>query len=456
MTNLILCGGSGTRLWPISRTLMPKQFVKLFDSMSLFQLTLKRNLKLCDKQMIISNKEQYYLAYHQSQELGLDDLNYLLEPVGKNTAPAIALSCFGLDYDEIVLVTPSDHLIKDQKAYESSLKQAEDFAKDGYLVTFGIKPTFPETGFGYIEADGFDVLSFKEKPDEKTAKEYLEKGNYYWNSGMFCFKAGVFLDELQKHSPKLYHDSKTAYEKAQKDQGIIEVLLEDMQKIQEDSIDYAVMENSSKVKVVPSDIGWSDLGSFDALYEEFEKDQHGNNKNKNHISIDSKNNLILADDKKIVATVDIEDLIVVDTADALLISKKGSSQKVKKVVDTVKKTTQLHTTHLTVHRPWGSYTVLEDTEGFKVKRIEVRPDKRLSLQRHKHRNEHWVVVEGSATVTKDDDTFILEQNQSTYIKAGQLHRLYNHTDKTIILVETQVGSYTGEDDIERVEDDFKR
>ena len=291
MTNIILCGGSGTRLWPISRTLMPKQFVKLFDDKSLFQLTVDRNSKVCDSQFIVSNIEQYFLALDQLTELNKTNNKYLLEPIGRNTAPAIALACMALDKDEIVLVTPSDHLIKDEIEYKKVLDKAKELANEDNLVTFGITPDFAETGFGYIEANGLDVKAFHEKPNLQTATKYLEDGNYYWNSGMFCFKAGVFLDELKKYSPKVYETSLKALENSS-DGEMIRIKHDDMLNIPEDSIDYAVMEKSKKVKVVPSDIAWSDVGSFDALFEELPKDENGNTKNDKHISIDSKNNLI--------------------------------------------------------------------------------------------------------------------------------------------------------------------
>ena len=326
MTNIILCGGNGTRLWPISRTLMPKQFIKIFDDKSLFQLTVKRNSKHCDSQFIVSNTEQYFLALDQLEELNIKKNKYLLEPIARNTAPAIALACFNLPYEEIVLVTPSDHLIKDEITYSKVLSQAKDLALDNNLVTFGITPEFPETGFGYIEANGLDVKAFHEKPDKEKAKKYLEAGNYYWNSGMFCFKAGIFLDELKKYSLDIYQSSKIAYNNANNAE-IIRITHDDMHNIPEDSIDYAVIEKSEKIKVIASDIKWSDLGSFDALYTELPKDTNGNTINNNHISIDSKNNLIYGNERKI-ATVDIEDLIIIDTGDALLISKKGSSQKI--------------------------------------------------------------------------------------------------------------------------------
>ena len=454
MTNIILCGGSGTRLWPISRTLMPKQFVKLFNDKSLFQLTVERNSKVCDSQFVVSNAEQYFLALGQLEELHKAHNRYLLEPVGKNTAPAIALACMALDYDEVVLVTPSDHLIKDEVAYKKALTQAQELAEQNNLVTFGITPKFAEIGFGYIEAEGFNVKAFHEKPDKETAQKYVDAGNYYWNSGMFCFKAGAFLEELKKYSPKIYDSSLLALQNS-KDENLIRIKHEDMINIPEDSIDYAVMEKSDRVKVVPSDIDWSDVGSFDALYEELPKDENNNTVNYKHIAIDSKNNLVHSEDKYI-ATIDVEDLIIVDTGDALLVSKKGSSQKVKQVVAQLKKTTQLHNIHLTGYRPWGSYTVLEDTLGYKIKRIEVKPGKRLSLQKHFHRNEHWIVVSGTATVTVGNETKLVRPNESTYIKMGEVHRLANEGKIPVILIEAQVGEYTGEDDIIRLDDDFKR
>jgi len=454
MTNIILCGGSGTRLWPISRTLLPKQFVKLFDSKSLFQLTAERNTSLCSNQFIVSNTEQYFLALNQLAELNKTSSHYLLEPVGRNTAPAIALACIALDPEEIVLVTPSDHLIKNAEAYAQAVKRAEELASQDFLVTFGIAPTFAETGFGYIESDGEEVVSFKEKPDALTAQSYIDAGNYYWNSGMFCFKAGVFLEELQKHSPLIFETCKAAFTNATTD-GFIQICHEDMLAIPEDSIDYAVMEKSDRVKVVRSDIDWSDLGSFDALYEEMEKSPEGNTINPNHVSIDCSNNLIYGKERKI-ATVDIHNLIIIDTGDALLISKKGSSQKIKQIVNEVRKTTQLHNIHLTAHRPWGTYTILEDTLGYKIKRIVVQPGKRLSLQKHFHRSEHWVVVSGTATVTIGDSTQIVRPNESTYIKMGEVHRLSNEGKIPTVLIEVQVGEYTGEDDIVRITDDYNR
>ncbi|NLC28052.1 MAG: mannose-1-phosphate guanylyltransferase/mannose-6-phosphate isomerase [Campylobacteraceae bacterium] len=473
MTNIILCGGSGTRLWPISRTLMPKQFVKLFSNKSLFQLTVERNSKLCDKNLIVSNAEQYFLAQDQLEELTSHisrlTTHYLLEPVGRNTAPAIALACMALDKDEIVLVTPSDHLIKDEIAYEKVIQKAKKLAQEDSLVTFGITPTFPETGFGYIEAKPqnaecliFNVELFHEKPDFETASKYLEENSkfkiqnsklFLWNSGMFMFKAGVFLDELKKYGPKIYKSSKVAFDNKKIQNSTLRIQHSHMEAIPEDSIDYAVMERSTKVKVIPSDIGWSDVGSFDSLIEECE------GLSAMCYEENSENNFYYSDNiDKIIATIGLKDFVVVDTADALLIAKKGETQKIKNIVNKIKHSTEhlALSTHTTGYRPWGSYTILEDSNGYKIKKIEVKPGKRLSLQKHFHRNEHWVVVSGCATVTIEDETFVLNPNESTYIKAGQLHRLQNEGKLPLVIIEAQVGEYTGEDDIVRIEDDFNR
>lgn len=483
MINILLSGGSGTRLWPLSRTKLPKQFVRLFDNQSLFQKTLERNTPLCHTILVVTNTEQYFLAIDQIQELEkTQHTKFLLEPVGRNTAPAIALSCLTLDPDDIVFVTTSDHLVKDQKAYEIAVNQAKTLAEEGYLVTFGIQPTYPETGFGYIESNGNDVISFKEKPDSKTAQNYINQGNYYWNSGMFCFKAGVFLNELQKHSPDIYQACLDALSVTQSEQSVIlsesegspnqilhsaqndalRIPLEAMQQIPENSIDYAVMEKSAKVKVIPCDMGWSDLGSFDALYDETKTIEQSNavvlsgQNAQQPISIDSQNNLVIARDRQI-ALIDIEDLLIVDTSDAILISKKDSSQKVKNVVAQIKKTKpELAEIHRLAHRPWGTYEVLVDTEGYKVKRIVVKPNGRLSLQKHYHRNEHWIVVTGTATVTVEKETKLVRPNESTYIKMGQVHRLENDGKIDLVMIEVQVGEYTGEDDIVRIEDLYKR
>jgi mannose-1-phosphate guanylyltransferase len=472
---------------------MPKQFVKLFEGESLFQKTVERNQKACNAQFIVSNTEQYFLAVDQIEEHNNDrsksnikHSKFLLEPVGRNTAPAIALACFALDPEEIVLVTPSDHLIKDEKAYFEAVEKAKSLASEDYLVTFGITPKYPETGFGYIQAEPendecsiLNVECFKEKPNIELAEQYIEENSklsiqnlplkWYWNSGMFCFKAGVFLEELQKYSPEIYEASKTAFKnKTPITNNQVRITHEFMSAIPEDSIDYAVMEKSSKVKVIPSDIDWSDLGSFDALYDELPHDANGNAAEDIQncpvrkypwgaklIIQNSENNLIISD--KQVAAIDIEDLIIIDTADALLVSKKGSSQKVKEVVKILKEqNSELPNIHVTAHRPWGSYTILDESDGYKVKRIVVKPGKRLSLQKHYHRSEHWIVVSGTAIVTKGSEEYPVKANESTYIPMGEVHRLENVGKIPLVMIEAQVGEYVGEDDIVRLEDDFKR
>lgn len=455
MQVVILCGGSGTRLWPVSRTLYPKQFVKLFDNESLFQKTVKRNAFATSFAVVI-NQEQYFMGLDQMDELGLGSKGkFILEPVGRNTAPAIAIAAMAADPEEILLVVPSDHLIEKQADYEVALKKAEAFAQEGKLVTFGIKPNHAETGYGYIEANEFDVKSFKEKPDQTTAQKYVDAGNYFWNSGMFCFKAKTFLAELKQHAPDIFESSLKTFDHARKDQ-VLRLQMEDMKSIRSESIDYAVMEKSSNVKVIPADIGWSDLGSFDSLYEALPKDKDGNTKSENVIHLGSKNNLVI-NQNRLISTIDVEDLMIVDTADAIVIAKKGSTQKVKELVAEVKKKNQdMTNVHMTAHRPWGTYTILEENEGYKVKQITVRPGAKLSLQYHHHRSEHWIVVSGIATVTIDDRTIDLKQNESTYIPKEAKHRLANNTNENLVIIEAQVGSYLGEDDIVRLQDDYKR
>lgn len=474
MVNLILCGGSGTRLWPLSRKMFPKQFVRLIDGKSLFQGTVGRNAVLADSFCIVTNRDHYFIAEHQMEEVVPDkNTAYILEPMGRNTAPAIALACFHYDPEELLFVTPSDHLIDDGKSYADRVAKAVEVARRGFIVTFGIKPEYPETGYGYIETDSgdekkdaevFKVTTFREKPDRATAEHYVKAGNYYWNSGMFLFKAGVYLDELKKYSPEIYETSLAAYQQSGKvkDSAIIDKILpsdEQMAKIPADSIDYAVMEKSDLVYVVPSRIGWNDLGSFDSLVGIIPHDADGNTRDDNVLSIESKNNLVFSDTRK-VALVGIDNIVVVDTDDALLIAKKGESQKVKDVVAVLQKGSDrdkdLALFHSTVHRPWGSYSVLEERPGYKIKKIEVKTGKRLSLQKHLHRSEHWVVVSGTAIVQIGKEEKIVRKNESTYIPIGEMHRLSNCGKINLVIIETQVGEYLGEDDIIRVEDDFKR
>lgn len=470
MTNIILCGGSGTRLWPLSRDLYPKQFVDMIDGESLFEKTFQRNSAFCDDFLVVTNQRLHFMAFDQVANMPVQgSVSYLLEPVGRNTAPAIAIAAFDLAPDEMILVTPSDHLIGDLDEYEARIRLAESLAREDRLVTFGIKPGYPETGYGYIEASSnelgegaFSIASFKEKPDKDTAEAYLAKGNFLWNSGMFVFKAGTFLDELKKHSPEIYEASKKAYDaiNEREVEGARTLFIgeDEMNAIPADSIDYAVMEKTDLGAVVSSSFKWNDLGSFDSLYEIMSKDESGNTFASDHINIDSKNNLVIGSGRK-VATIDIEDSIIIDTEDALMIARQGSSQKVKEVVNRLKsdqKSKELTQVHVTAFRPWGSYTVLEDSENFKIKRIVVKPGHRLSLQKHMHRSEHWVVVSGTATVQVGDKVSLVRKNESTYIPIGEIHRLHNEGHIPLAIIETQVGEYLGEDDIIRLEDDYKR
>ncbi|AJC48832.1 mannose-1-phosphate guanylyltransferase/mannose-6-phosphate isomerase [Allofrancisella guangzhouensis] len=451
MINIVLCGGSGTRLWPLSRTLFPKQFVRLFNGKSLFQETLLRNSATCEKTLIVSNVEQYFLALDQIREINLEVYKYILEPIARNTAPAIALACLALNADDIVLITPSDHLIKNQNAYQKALLEAKELASQGNIVTFGIKPIKPETGYGYIHANGTDVLSFKEKPDFDTAKKYIEEKNYFWNAGIFCCKAGVYLEELKKYAEEIYYKSEKAFNGSLGHEVRIDGKA--MLDIPSDSIDYAVIENSSKVKMVQCEnIDWSDLGSFDSLDEQIHKDVNGNSivkadEVKEPVFLNSTNNLLVTESRQ-VSMIDINNLLVIDTADALLIARKGSSQGVKKILEKVSTyNPELAEKHTLVFRPWGNYRVLINSVSYKVKKIVLNPKSKLSLQKHQQRNEHWVVLSGIATVTLEDEIFKLRKNESTYITAGQKHRLENQQNVPLIIIEIQVGGYVSEDDI---------
>jgi len=441
----------------VSRKMLPKQFVRIFDGQSLFQKTLQRNRGVCDETVVLGNDEQYFLAKDQIDEASLnsDQFRFILEPFGRNTAPAIALGCMLVGEDAVVLVTPSDHLVKNEANYKTLMRKAEELAQAGSLVIFGIAPSSPETGFGYIHVDGESVLGFKEKPDLETAESYVASKSYLWNSGMFCFKASVYLAELKKHAPEIFEASVAAFEEA-RTKNPVRIRDDLMGKIPDDSIDYAVLEKSDKLKVLAADIGWSDLGSFESLKKELPADAFGNTIAENYIQIDSKNNLVLSSGRTI-ATIDVEGLSIVDTPDALLVARSGSGQKVKNIVQMLKDSgSDLHDTHLTSHRPWGTYTVLDETEKYKIKRIVVKPGKRLSLQKHFHRSEHWVVVAGTAIIKVGESEEVVKINQSAYIPIGQPHRLQNPGKVDLVLIEVQVGEYLGEDDIVRLQDDFNR
>lgn len=463
MINIVLCGGQGTRLWPISRNSQPKQYIPLVDGQSLFQKTVHYNQRSCDSFYFITNTDQYFLAKEQLSYLNVKNYKFLIEPVGRNTAPAITLACLDLNENDIVLVTPSDHLITQQQNYQAILEVAKKTAEENFLVTIGITPTSPETGYGYIECESIknevlDVIKFHEKPNAQTALQYISSGKFFWNAGIFCFKAGVFLKELRQYAPEILDACIKAYSNIDRDESGNEnrVQLNDMQNIPGNSIDYAVLEHSKLIQMIPAQIGWTDLGCFDALDQILPKDEQGNTKEQKFIGLNSHNNMVLGYGRTIAA-IDVDNCIIVDTPDALLVANKGSSQKVKQIISELEKNNQkLLLEHKTMYRPWGSYTILDDVEGYKIKRIEVKPGKRLSLQRHWHRSEHWIVVSGTATVTIGENTCFLRPNESTYIPMGDVHRLANEGKIPVVLIEAQVGEYTGEDDIERLDDDFKR
>jgi len=425
---------------------MPKQFIRLFNEKSLFDLTLRRNV-YAQKTIIVCNEAHYFLALDECGSKKID--KFILEPFGKNTAAAITFAALCCDEDEILLVTPSDHLIEEEAEYKKALLIAQSYANQGFLVTFGIKPNEPNTGYGYIKADkNGDVERFIEKPNFETATKFIKEGGYYFNSGMFCFKVGVFLGEMKKYAPSIVKDVTAAIEGSANEPCLLKISPNFMDKIEDISIDYALMQKSLNIKMVPLDAGWSDMGSFDELSKKIKNEGES-------LQIGASENFILT--KKPTALVDVQNLLVVDTKDALLIAKKGSSQKVKEVYKHFSNSLpEICETHTSVYRPWGSYEVLGEGSGYKMKKIVVKPGKRLSLQKHFKRNEHWVVVEGEALVTIDGNEASLKQNESIYIKSGQIHRLENTANSDLIVIEVQTGEYLGEDDIVRISDDYDR
>ncbi len=461
---VILAGGTGSRLWPLSRELYPKQLLQLIDETSLLQTTVLR-ISLLDEvlaPLLVVGEEHRFITKRQLESLALgEDSVILLEPVARNTAPAV---CGAVEYcasvqdeETILLVLPADHLILRKDAFQQAVLDAVKLAEEGKIVTFGIEPQHPETGYGYIEqGEGSAVKSFREKPDFDTAKSYIEQGNYYWNSGMFAFSIKTFRTEMDKYAPEILSSMRESVLRGRRDGSFFRLDKEAMSSSPDDSLDYALMERTACAAVVAADLDWSDIGSWHALWEVSEKDESGNVVQGDVLMEDTKNCLIRSEDT-LVATVGLEDTLVVETSDAVLVAPLSRSQDVKKIVTKLKKSSRGEfKLHRTVHRPWGSYTVLEQHERYQIKRISVIPGSKLSLQMHHHRHEHWVVVSGTARITNGDEVFLLFENQSTYIPAGVNHRLENPGVIDLELIEVQNGSYLGEDDIVRFEDEYGR
>jgi mannose-1-phosphate guanylyltransferase/mannose-6-phosphate isomerase len=465
---LILSGGSGTRLWPVSRKNFPKQFLPLAGKETLFQQTLARTRQLPNvaAPIVVASENHRFIAAGQLLEAGIEGAAILLEPFARNTAPAIALGALQAlerDPEALLLVLPADHLIGDTKAFVEAVTQAISLAAKDWLVTFGIRPDRPDTGFGYIrraeaiDDHGYRVGQFVEKPDLATAQSYLADGGYDWNSGMFLFKASLYLDELNTYAPQMLTAVRTAFAKANADLDFVRIDREAFAQVPDKSIDYAVMEKTRRVVVIPVGCGWSDIGSWSALWFAGEKDAEGNLREGDTLAVDTRDSLLRSHDRHLLATVGVDDLVVVTTPDATLVAHRDAAQDVKKIVEQLKAAGRSeYELHRLVHRPWGTYDSLEQGPRFQVKRIVVKPGAVLSLQKHHHRAEHWIVVSGTAEVTCDDKVFLLPENQSTYIPLGSRHRLRNPGKLPLELIEVQSGSYLGEDDIIRYDDAYGR
>ena len=462
---VVLAGGSGSRLWPLSRQNYPKQFLALSSQDSMLQDTLARLGGLAhDNPIIVSNQNHRFIVAEQLRQMGLEQSAIILEPIARNTAPAIvlaALTAMQTGEDPVLLVLAADHYIAETTIFHNAIQHAAGLAEQGRLVTFGITPTHAETGYGYIHtgaalANGFELKSFKEKPDADTAQSYLDSGEYLWNSGMFMFKASVFLAEVQRLCPQLLEDCKLALAAAQTDLYFTVIPEAEFAQCASESVDYAVMEHTDKGAVVALDAGWSDLGSWGSIYDADQRDADQNSIRGDVLTYNTRNSLVHSH-HRLVTTVDVENLVVVETSDAVLIANKDDTQAVREIVDQLKlKDRPEYIAHPVVHRPWGHYETVDIGERYQVKRIFVAPGESLSLQMHYHRAEHWIVVSGTALVRCGHEERLLSENQSTYIPLGVTHSLSNPGKVPLELIEVQSGAYLGEDDIVRFEDRYGR
>jgi mannose-1-phosphate guanylyltransferase/mannose-6-phosphate isomerase len=463
-----MSGGSGTRLWPVSREFYPKQFHHLLGDKTMLQQTVQRLEGLCQPEqlIVIGNREHRFMIIDQLAEAGWQNAKVLLEPIGRNTAPAIAMAAFAAledSADATLLVLAADHVIKDAEGFRATVKAMLPLAEDGSLITFGIPASRPDTGFGYIHCgekiseNAFHVDAFVEKPDKEKAAEYVAAGDYFWNSGMFLFQAKTYLDELARWQPEILECCKDAWlNREQHFHGFQAFDAEDFGRCPAVSIDVAVMEKTDKAVMAPLDVGWNDVGSWSALHQELEQDEHGNASKGDVLLQDTSDCLLYAHDRLLVAA-GLNDIVIVETADAVLVADRSQSHQIGAMAKELQNKGRSEASlHCCAHRPWGSYTVLEKSAGHQVKRLSLKPGAVLSLQRHKYRAEHWVVVKGQASIVHGEENMILNENESTYIPAGMIHQLANHTEDILEVIEVQTGTYLEEDDIERLDDPYHR
>lgn len=465
MIPVILSGGSGTRLWPLSRGQYPKQFLPLVSENTMLQETVLRLNGLANllPPLAVCNEDHRFMMAEQLREIGVKPAAIILEPIGKNTAPAVAVAALSAKSPEdVLLVLPADHVVADRAAFHAAIHAAEKLAKQNFLVTFGIVATTPETGYGYIKAGetrhgaSFNVAAFVEKPDAQTARSYLASGDYFWNSGMFAFKAGRFLSELEKFNPEMLEACKQAFQAAKNDMDFVRLDKDIFSTCPSDSIDYAVMEKTDAAVVIPLDAGWNDVGSWSALWDVTAKDQAGNAIKGDVLTVDTHDSFIHSSGK-LVALIGLRNLVVVETDDAVMVAAKDRVQDVKAIVDKLKTNNRSEAEiHRKVYRPWGHYDLVDAGDRHQTKRIVVKPGAKLSVQKHHHRAEHWVVVKGTAWVNKNGESILVTENESIYIPVGVVHSLENPGVIPLEMVEVQTGSYLGEDDIVRYQDHYGR